>query len=295
MKKSILTLCFQMGLVLMLHAQAFPPANRNAETQHDRLTIRSITPESPLPAGQLLELKFALDVTLASADTASVHLILINPATKRGQPHMIRDIPRGSQQVELSAKVIPVANSDPLNVLIGVYPKDKTTGFYGSPSVLHRSYIEVEQRPVEDIKTDKNEPMIAANPEPRTEQESFPVPEERILTVQDLQSRLIELNGKIVRVRINYAAYLTQISANGYRVWAGFHGAASGMESKYFFVPSEGKSFFESLQKKGLHGGSGELVYVHVRSDPPFRAGSYMYSAEVVGLRYRADEKVFKW
>ena len=127
MKKFILLFCFQMGLGLLLHAEVSPP---DRWERQDQLIIRSISPKEPLPAGQPIELKLTVDATLMSADTASVHLILVDPATKRGRPHMIRDLLRGAQTVELSATVTPELNSARLEVLLIINAKNEQTTFY---------------------------------------------------------------------------------------------------------------------------------------------------------------------
>ncbi len=149
------------------------------------------------------------------------------------------------------------------------------------------------QKPTPIAKSVKKAPKKEAPPQPP------PAPEKKEMTMSELNTRLVELDGKVIETKITRASSFEQINAEKYRAYCYYYTGSSGSSSgESVLIPKEGKEFFEEMSKKGF-GGSSETVYLLVHSKKPIRvnAGDYSwsYQLEAIGERYRKSTGKYSW
>jgi len=127
-----------------------------------------------------------------------------------------------------------------------------------------------------------------------------PAPEKKEMTMGEVNSRLVDLDGKVVETKINSVSSFEQVNGGKYRAYCYYSTGTSFSSGELVLIPEEGKEFFEELSKKPIFSGnSGETVYLWVHSKKPVKAksGSYTYSyqMEALGTRYRKSTRKYGW
>ncbi len=126
----------------------------------------------------------------------------------------------------------------------------------------------------------------------------LPAPEKDDMTIGELNTQLVSLNGKIIETKINSVSSFEQINDRQYRAYCYYYTGNSSLSGESVLIPKEGKELFEKMAKRGFRG-STETVYLLVHSKKPIRvkgaAYSYSYQLEAVGERYRKSKNEYSW
>ena len=117
--------------------------------------------------------------------------------------------------------------------------------------------------------------------------------------MSELNTRLVELDGKVIETKITRVYSFEQVNAEKYRAYCYYYTGSSGSSSgESVLIPEEGKEFFEEMSKKG-YGGSSETVYLWVHRKNPVRvkgdAYSWSYQLEAIGEHYRKSTGKYSW
>lgn len=115
---------------------------------------------------------------------------------------------------------------------------------------------------------------------------SLPPPEKGEMKMGDLKAGLVDLDGKIIATIINFATSFEQVSGGQYRASCGYyHGGEGVITPTSVLLPEEGKELFQALAKRGISGGSRQVVYLQVRGK----------RLEAVGTRYSKSKGEYCW
>jgi hypothetical protein len=116
--------------------------------------------------------------------------------------------------------------------------------------------------------------------------EDLPAPEKKEVTVTDLQSQMIDYDGKVVEMEFTYISSLNQVGQGLYRVSCGYYHDSASFGTCSVYFDEDGKEFFSKLAKQGSNyvDTFTETVYVQVRDKKLY----------AVGTRYRKG-KGYQW
>jgi hypothetical protein len=115
---------------------------------------------------------------------------------------------------------------------------------------------------------------------------SLPPPEKKEMLMNELQAQLVDLDGKVIETIINFATSFEQVSGEQYRASCGYyHGGEGVITPTNVLLPEEGKELFQTLAKRGISGGSRQVVYLQVRGK----------RLEAVGTRYSKSKGEYSW
>jgi hypothetical protein len=116
--------------------------------------------------------------------------------------------------------------------------------------------------------------------------EDLPAPEKKEVTVTDLQSQMIDYDGKVVEMEFTYVSSLDQIQQGLYSIFCGYYRSGYGYTSCIVYFDEDGKEFFSKLAKQssGYVNTFTETVYVQVKDKKLY----------AVGARYRKG-KGYQW
>jgi hypothetical protein len=103
----------------------------------------------------------------------------------------------------------------------------------------------------------------------------------------ELQAQLVDLDGKVIAVVMNYVLRFEQVKEAQYRASCGYYGDGEGkLSSQYILIPEEGKEFFQELARKSGSGpASNQRVYLYVHGK----------RLEAVGTRYSKSKGEYSW
>jgi hypothetical protein len=117
--------------------------------------------------------------------------------------------------------------------------------------------------------------------------EDLPAPEKKKVTVADLQSQLVDYDGKVVEMEFTYISSLEQVEQGLYSVICAYYRSGDTYWSCDVYFGEDGKEFFSKLAKQGSSGylnAFTETVYVQIKDE----------EIHAVGSRYRKG-KGYLW
>jgi hypothetical protein len=116
--------------------------------------------------------------------------------------------------------------------------------------------------------------------------EDLPAPEKKKVTVSDLQSQLLDYEGKIVEIKFTYISSVRQVEQGKYSAFCSYYNDAEINGSCTVYFGEDGKEFFSDMARKtgGYYDEINETVYVQVKDKKLY----------AVGARYRKG-KGYEW
>ena len=109
-----------------------------------------------------------------------------------------------------------------------------------------------------------------------------------------LEAQLINLDEKIVPVRMNTVHSIKQLNEKWSAVTCGYAPPEQMPALIKVLVPSDGVNFFTALQLAGS-GSSPRTVYIRVRHKTLLRIERENFNYEAIGTRYSSSEKEYSW
>ena len=152
-----------------------------------------------------------------------------------------------------------------------------------TPTVAYKNRLEQKSEPAK--KPILNKESISATPSP------LPPPEEKELTMDELRSARIDLDGKVIKTTITHVRLFKQVDEEQYSAYCGYYKGKGASQTTSVLIPKDGKEFFQKLEKVDL-GGSDKIVYFLVHSKRPIKVGGAppsSYPLEAVGTHYNSD------
>ncbi len=127
--------------------------------------------------------------------------------------------------------------------------------------------------------------------------ETLPAPEKDEMSIIELATKLIDLDGKIIETEITYAEAFFQIAPNTYQAECFYDkGSSFSLTGDRVLIPKEGKEFFEEMAKRDFLITSSRTVYLLVRAKSPVKVeGEDPYKLEAVGTKYRKSKHKYSW
>jgi hypothetical protein len=154
-----------------------------------------------------------------------------------------------------------------------------------TPTVAYKNRLEQKSEPAK--KPIINKESISATPGP------LPPPEKEKLTMDELRSARLDLDGKVIKTTVTDATLFTQVSEEKYSAYCGYYRGGGKVQRTRVLIPKEGNEFFQTLEK--ANPGSGvKTVYLLVHSKYPVKIDGTGYPLEAVGTHYNSDGR-YSW